>query len=45
VAGKLWWEGEDAAHIRGRSERYPAAIDIDPGWTLEAADDPRRIRR
>ena len=45
MAGKLWWEGEDAAHIRGRSERYPGAIDIDPGWTLEAADDPRRIVR
>jgi hypothetical protein len=45
VAGKLWWEDADAAHIRRRSERYPGAIDIESGWTLEAADDPRRIVR
>ena len=45
VAGKLWWEDEDAAYIRGRSDRYPGAIDIEPEWTLEAADDPRRVLR
>jgi hypothetical protein len=45
VAGKLWWEDEDATHIRCRSERYPGAIDVEPDWTLEAADDPRRIVR
>lgn len=45
VADKLWWEDEDAAHIRHRSERYPGAIDIEPDWTVEAADDPRCIVR
>lgn len=45
MADKLWWEDEDAAHIRGRSDRYPGAIGIEPEWTLEAADDPRRIVR
>jgi hypothetical protein len=45
VVDKLWWEDEDAAYIRGRSDRYPDAIDIEPEWTLEAADDPRRILR
>ena len=45
VAGKLWWEDEDAAHIGSRSARYPGAIDIEAVWTLEAADDPRRIVR
>lgn len=45
VAGKLWWEDEDAAHIRRRSERYSGAIDIEPDWTLEAVDDPRCIVR
>jgi hypothetical protein len=24
-------------------QRYPGAIDIEPDWTLEAADDPRCI--
>jgi hypothetical protein len=36
----LWWDDEDAAHIRCRSQRYPGATDIEPAWTLEAAADP-----
>jgi len=43
--GRLWWEDEDAAHIRTRSTRYPGAPDIDPAWTLEAAADPDRVLR
>lgn len=39
----LWWDEEDADHIRQRSRRYPGATDIDPTWTLEAATDPRQI--
>lgn len=38
----LWWDREDAEHIRTRSVRYPGAVDLDPGWTLEAAADPDR---
>jgi hypothetical protein len=41
----LWWDDEDAAHIRCRSQRYPGATDIEPAWTLEAAADPDRITR
>lgn len=43
--GQLWWEDEDAAHIRTRSTRYPGAQDIDPAWTLEAAADHDRVLR
>ena len=25
VRGELWWDDEDAAHIRDRSTRYPGA--------------------
>jgi hypothetical protein len=42
---KLWWDDEDAAHIRSRSVRYPGAIDIEPDWTLEAFDDPDHVLR
>lgn len=45
VAGKLWWDDEDAAHISSRSVRYPGAIDIEPDWTLEAFDDPHHVLR
>ncbi|MEV6322747.1 transposase [Nocardia sp. NPDC051787] len=41
----LWWDDEDAAHIRTRSTRYPGATDIEPAWTLEAAADPHRVVR
>jgi len=41
----LWWDEEDAAHIRERSARYPGAEDIEPPWTLEAAIDPHRVVR
>lgn len=43
VAGKLWWDDEDAAHIRSRCARYPGADNIEPDWTLEAAADPHRV--
>lgn len=45
MGGELWWDEEDATHIRSRSARYPGAIDIEPAWTLEAAKDPARILR
>ncbi len=35
VVNTLWWDEEDAAHIRSRSSRYPGATDIEPDWTLE----------
>lgn len=41
----LWWDDEDAQHIRTRSTRYPGATDIEPDWTLEALKDSRRIVR
>ncbi|MBN9610942.1 MAG: hypothetical protein J0I11_16690 [Actinobacteria bacterium] len=41
----LWWDDEDAAHIRSRSLRYPGATDIEPDWTIEAAADPGSIVR
>ena len=43
VTEELWWRDEDAEYIRHRSSRYPGATDLEPGWTLEAAADPRRI--
>ncbi len=42
---ELWWEAEDAEHIRSRSTRYPDTIDIEPEWTLQAASDPTRVVR
>jgi hypothetical protein len=39
----LWWEEDDAAHIRTRSSRYPGALDIEPEWTVQAASDPHRV--
>ncbi len=42
---ELWWDAEDAEHIRSRSTRYPDAIDIEPEWTLQAASDPTRVVR
>jgi len=40
VADSLWWDSEDALHIRTRSARYPGAVDLEPAWTLEAATNP-----
>lgn len=40
---ELLWSDEDAQYIRSRSSRYPGAIDIDPEWTQEAADDEHCI--
>lgn len=45
MTGELWWDDEDAAHIRSRSTRYPEATDIEPAWTVEAAADPQRVVR
>lgn len=42
---ELWWDDEDAGHIRSRSTRYPGAVDLEPAWTLEAAADPHRVVR
>ncbi len=44
MADSLWWDGEDAMHIRTRSARYPGAVDLEPAWTLEAAADPYSLR-
>jgi len=45
VTDELWWDDEDAAHIRGRSERYPGSAGIEPEWTQEAARDLHRVVR
>ncbi len=45
VVSELWWDREDAEHIRSRSGRYPGAFDIEPVWTFEAAADPYRVVR
>lgn len=45
MRGELWWDDEDAAHIRTRSARYSGADDIEPDWTVGAADGPHRIVR
>lgn len=45
VLNTLWWDEEDAVHIRSRSTRYSGATDIEPEWTLEAAADPARVVR
>lgn len=45
MVGELWWDEQDAEHIRTRSVRYPGADDVEPGWTLEAAGDLHRIVR
>lgn len=42
---ELWWDEEDATHIRTRSARYPGATDIEPTWTQEAAADQHCIVR
>ncbi len=45
MLGELWWDDDDAAHIRSRSARYLGATDIEPDWTLEAAADPQHVVR
>lgn len=32
------WSDEAIAHLK-RSQRYPGAVDIDPAWVVEAAQD------
>lgn len=34
VVDDLWWRDEDSQYIRHRSDRYPGATNIEPGWTL-----------
>lgn len=41
----LWWDDDDAMHIRSRSIRYPGADNIEPSWTLGAADDANAVVR
>lgn len=38
---EFYWDEEDATYISSRSNRYPGALDIDPGWTLEVLADER----
>ena len=45
MTGELWRDDEDAAHIRGRSQRYPGSAGIQPEWTQEAARDQHRVVR
>jgi hypothetical protein len=45
MGDSLWWDSEDAEHIRTRSARYPGAVDLEPAWTLEAAADPDSLVR
>lgn len=45
MPNELWWDEEDASHIRSRSSRYAGATVIDPGWTAQAAADPARVVR
>lgn len=45
MSADLWWDPEGAVHIRSRSTRYPGATDIEPEWTVQAADDPARVVR
>ncbi|MBV9821663.1 MAG: hypothetical protein JO144_05415 [Actinobacteria bacterium] len=40
---RLSWTDEDAAYIRSRSSRYPAALDIEPPWTWEVLADDRLV--
>jgi len=40
VPADLWWDEEDAAHIRSRSARYPGAENIEPAWTLGSSRRP-----
>ncbi|WP_091288429.1 hypothetical protein [Amycolatopsis xylanica] len=42
---ELWWPDEEAEHIRTRDVRYPGALNIEPEWTVEAANDPCRVVR
>lgn len=45
MVGQLWWDDEDATHIRTRSTRYPDAQNLEPAWTMQAAADPYRLLR
>lgn len=45
VVDDLWWRDVDAEYIRRRSDRYPGAVNIEPGWTCESTRDRRRVER
>jgi hypothetical protein len=40
---RIEWDAVAAEHIRNRSARYSAAVDIDPAWTNEVVADPDRM--
>ncbi len=39
----LWWADEDADYIRGRSTRYPGALNVEPAWTQEVMADEHLV--
>ncbi len=39
----LFSQHSTADYIRRRSDRYPGAVNIEPGWTVDSATDPRRV--
>ena len=39
MAEELIWDGDSAAYIRSRGERYPNGRDIEPEWTQEVMAD------
>jgi hypothetical protein len=43
MAERIEWSDDAARHIRTRSTRYPGDTDIEPAWTAEAVNDPRRL--
>ena len=34
----LWWRDADAEYIRRRSDRYPGAVNIEPGLDMGSGD-------
>ena len=40
----LWWADEDADYIRGRSTRYPGALNVEPAWTQEVMADEHLVQ-
>ena len=43
MAERIEWDETATKHIRTRSDRYEAALDIDPAWTSEVVVDPERL--
>ncbi|MER7115394.1 hypothetical protein [Saccharomonospora azurea] len=40
---RIEWDEEARKHILTRSARYADSVDIDPGWTAEAVNEPDRL--